>query len=108
VLAGDVVKAKKPAPDIYLLAAERLGVVPADCVVLEDSNNGVVSAVAAGMKCVVTVSGYTREEDFSAAAIVLTCLGDPGGEVCQVLENRSPARPGKWFTAADLEAVLRG
>jgi len=108
VLAGDVVKAKKPAPDIYLLTAGRLGVVPADCVVLEDSNNGVVSAVTAGMKCVVTVSGYTREEDFSAAAIVLTCLGDPGGEVCQVLENRSPARPGEWFTVADLEAVRAG
>jgi HAD superfamily hydrolase (TIGR01509 family) len=106
VLAGDVVKAKKPAPDIYLLAAERLGVSPADCVVIEDSNNGVVSAVAAGMKCVVTVSGYTREEDFSQAAIVLTGLGDPGGEVCEVLENRSRARPGAWFTARDLEIVL--
>jgi len=108
VLAGDVVKTKKPAPDIYLLAAERLGVGPADCVVIEDSNNGVVSAVAAGMKCVVTVSGYTREEDFSAAAIVLTCLGDPGGEACEVLENRSLARPGTCFTVADLEAVLMG
>lgn len=108
VLAGDVVKAKKPAPDIYLLAAERLGAKPAQCVVIEDSNNGVVSAVAAGMKCVVTVSGYTREEDFSQAAIVLTCLGDPGGEVCEVLENRSPARPGAYFTVTDLEAVLAG
>jgi HAD superfamily hydrolase (TIGR01509 family) len=108
VLAGDVVKAKKPAPDIYRLAAARLGVLPSDCVVIEDSNNGVVSAAAAGMKCVVTVSGYTREEDFSAAAIVLTCLGDPGGEVCEVLENRSPTRPGAWFTAVDLERVLAG
>lgn len=107
-LAGDVVTAKKPAPDIYLLAAERLAVSPADCVVIEDSNNGVVAAVAAGMKCVVTVSGYTREEDFSQAQIVLTCLGDPGGEVCDVLENRSSARPGAWFTVEDLEAVLRG
>jgi len=106
VLAGDVVKAKKPAPDIYQLAAGRLGVRTSECVVIEDSNNGVISAVAAGMKCVVTVSGYTRVEDFSAAHIVLTCLGDPGGEVCEVLENRSPARPGVWFTVADLEAVL--
>ena len=108
VLAGDVVKAKKPAPDIYVLAAERLDVKPAECVVIEDSNNGAVSAIAAGMKCVVTVSGYTREEDFSAAQIVLTCLGDPGGEVCEVLENRSPARPGGWFTVEDLEKVLAG
>jgi HAD superfamily hydrolase (TIGR01509 family) len=106
VLAGDVVKAKKPAPDIYLLAAERLGVSPAECVVVEDSNNGVEAAAAAAMQCVVTVSGYTREEDFSKAAIVLTCLGDPGGESCEVLANRSAARPGACFTAEDLEAVL--
>lgn len=108
VLAGDVVKAKKPAPDIYVMASEKLGIPPGACVVVEDSNNGVEAASAAGMRCVVTVSGYTREEDFSKAAIVLSCLGDPGGEVCQVLENRSAARPGAYFTAADLEAVLRG
>jgi beta-phosphoglucomutase-like phosphatase (HAD superfamily) len=108
VLAGDVVKAKKPAPDIYLLASERLGVPPEACVVVEDSNNGVESAAAAGMKCVVTVSGYTREEDFSKASIVLTSLGDPGGEGCEVLDNRSAARPGPYFTVADLEKVLRG
>lgn len=108
VLAGDVVKTKKPAPDIYLMAAARLGVRPAECVVVEDSNNGVVAAVSAGMKCVVTVSGYTREEDFSQADIVLNCLGDPGGEVCQVLANGSAARPGSHFTASDLGQVLAG
>lgn len=106
VLAGDVVKAKKPAPDIYLLAAGKLGVSPKECVVVEDSQNGLEAAAAAGMKCVVTVSGYTREEDFSQAQIVLSCLGDPGGEPCEVLANRSPARPGPYFTIDDLEAVL--
>jgi HAD superfamily hydrolase (TIGR01509 family) len=106
VLAGDVVKAKKPAPDIYLLAAARLGLAPAECVVVEDSNNGVEAAAAAGTRCVVTVSGYTREEDFSKAAIVLSCLGDPGGEACEVLENRSAARPGACFTIEDLENML--
>jgi HAD superfamily hydrolase (TIGR01509 family) len=106
VLAGDVVKAKKPAPDIYLLAAERLGVRPTECVVIEDSNNGVEAAAAAAMKCVVTASGYTREEDFSKASIVLTCLGDPGAESCEVLANRSSARPGACFTVEDLEEVL--
>jgi HAD superfamily hydrolase (TIGR01509 family) len=106
VLAGDVVKAKKPAPDIYLLAAERLGIAPRDCVVVEDSNNGVLAAVAADMRCVVTVSGYTKEEDFSRAAIVLSCLGDPGGELCQVLANRSAAHPGPYFTARDLSTIL--
>jgi HAD superfamily hydrolase (TIGR01509 family) len=108
VLGGDVVKAKKPAPDIYLLTAEKFGVTPAECVAVEDSNNGLMAAAAAGMKCVVTVSGYTREEDFSQAQITLTCLGDPGGEVCEVLANRSAARPGPYFTVNDLEAVLTG
>jgi HAD superfamily hydrolase (TIGR01509 family) len=108
VLAGDVVKAKKPAPDIYLLAAEKLKVAPSACVVVEDSRNGLEAAVAAGMKCVVTVSGYTCEEDFTEASIVLSCLGDPAGETCRVLANRSQARPGAHFTVDDLEKVLLG
>jgi HAD superfamily hydrolase (TIGR01509 family) len=108
ILAGDVVTAKKPAPDIYLLASERLGIEPARCVVVEDSNNGLQAAKAAAMKCVVTVSGYTREEDFSTADIVLTCLGDPDGEPCEVLENRSSAKPGACFTVGDLEQILGG
>ncbi len=106
VLAGDCVAAKKPAPDIYLLAARQLAAAPGDCVVIEDSSNGLTAAVSAGMKCIVTVSSYTREEDFRQADIVLSCLGDPGGEICQVLANRSPARPGTFFTVADLGAIL--
>ncbi|MDP2997093.1 MAG: HAD-IA family hydrolase [Bryobacterales bacterium] len=106
VLAGDCVKAKKPAPDIYLLAADRLGANAKQCVVVEDSGNGLDAAVAAGMKCVVTVSGYTREEDFTAAALVVSSLGDPGGEVCQVLANRSAARPASYITVADLDKIL--
>jgi HAD superfamily hydrolase (TIGR01509 family) len=106
VLAGDCVKAKKPAPDIYLLAAEKLQVAPSQCVVVEDSANGLQAATSAGMSCIVTVSGYTREEDFTSAAIVLSCLGDPGGEVCQVLANRSAARPSVSFNVDDLDAIL--
>jgi len=106
VLAGDVVKAKKPAPDIYLLGAERLGIAPRDCIVVEDSNNGLLAAVSAGMRCVVTMSGYTRDEDFSAADIVLSCLGDPGGERCQVFANRSAARLGLCFTVQNLSEIL--
>ena len=106
LLAGDMVEAKKPAPDIYLMAAQELKVSPAACVVVEDSNNGVESAYNACMNCVATVSGYTRAEDFSHASIVLTCLGDPGGEKCEVLKNRSAARPMGCFHVSDLEAVV--
>ena len=103
ILAGDAVPAKKPAPDIYRLAAERLAIDPVHCVAVEDSGIGVAAAVAAGMPCVVTVSAYTAGDDFSRAAIVLDCLGDPGGPPCRVLANRSDAAPGAYFAISDLE-----
>jgi HAD superfamily hydrolase (TIGR01509 family) len=71
---------KKPAPDVYLHALERLGLDPRACVAIEDSNNGLRAAVAAGIATVVTVSDYTRGEDFSAAAAVFPDLGEPGDE----------------------------
>ncbi len=106
VLAGDVVAHKKPAPDIYLLALERLGVPPSDVLVIEDSNNGIVSAAAAGLRSLMTVNGYTEEEDNSDAILVVTSLGEPGGERTRVIANRSVARPGEYITLADLEACL--
>lgn len=77
VLAGDVVKSKKPDPEIYLLARERLGLAAPDCVVIEDSRNGLLAATGAGMPCVVTTSAYTAGEDFTGAAKVVPELGDP-------------------------------
>ncbi len=106
VLAGDVVAHKKPAPDIYLLALEKLGIDASDTLVVEDSRNGLEAAVAAGLRCVVTVNGYTEKEDFSEAALVVSSLGDPDGERTMVLANRSTARPGSYVTLADLEACL--
>ena len=108
VLAGDVVAHKKPAPDIYLLALERLAMAAGECLVIEDSRNGLVSAVDAGLTCVVTVSDYTADEAFEEAVLVVTSLGDPGGEVTHVLANRSAARPGDWVTLEDLAACLPG
>ena len=107
VFAGDVVPAKKPAPDIYLLALERLGLRPEAAVVVEDSRNGLRAAHAAGLACVVTVNGYTAEEDFTEAAFVVTTLGDPDGERARVLANRTDAEIGDWVTLTDLEAALR-
>ncbi|MFP4431395.1 MAG: HAD family hydrolase [Spirochaetota bacterium] len=52
VVSGDEVARSKPAPDIFLLAAERLGLHPRGCLVVEDSENGVAAARAAGMVCV--------------------------------------------------------
>ena len=106
VLAGDVVPRKKPAPDVYELALERLGVGAGEALVIEDSRNGLEAAVGAGLRCLVTVNGYTADEDFGEAALVVTSLGDPGGERTRVLANRSRAKPGDWITLSDLEACL--
>ena len=106
VLAGDVVKAKKPDPEIYLMAASELRVPAEQCVVIEDSRNGLLSAIHADMKCIVTVNDYTHDEDFSESAIVLTCLGDPAGEKCVVLENRSGVFVEGIFGLAALAKIL--
>ena len=88
IAAGDVVPAKKPAPDIYLWAMERLGLPPDRCLALEDSHNGLLSALGAGIRSVVvTVNGYTREEDFAGASLVVDHLGDPGNP-CHALAGR--------------------
>ncbi len=97
---------KKPAPDIYLLALEKLGVAPAEVLVVEDSRNGLEAAHAAGLRCLVTVNGYTEKEDFSEAILVVSSLGDPDGERTTVIANRSAARPGAHLTLADIEACL--
>ncbi len=106
VLAGDCVPNKKPAPDLYLLALQRLGIEPAQALAIEDSGTGLLSATAAGVRCVVAVSSFTQEDDFSEAALVVTSLGDPGGEQTRVLANRSRAHPGGYVTLRDLAACL--
>ncbi|MBR9844498.1 MAG: HAD-IA family hydrolase [Rhodobacteraceae bacterium] len=74
IAAGDEVAAKKPAGDVYDLALERLGLRGAECVALEDSRNGVLSAVAAGVPVIVTPSVYTETDDFSGAEAVVPSL----------------------------------
>lgn len=106
VFAGDVVARKKPAPDVYALAVGELAADPERTLVVEDSRNGLMSGTAAGLPVLVTVSGYTAGEDFTEAAMVVTCLGDPDGEQAVVLANRSPARPGPVLELADLHACM--
>jgi HAD superfamily hydrolase (TIGR01509 family) len=106
VLAGDIVAAKKPAPDIYLLALERLGTPASEVLVVEDSRNGILAAAGAGLRCVMTVNGYTEEEANDEAILVVSSLGDPGGEQTRVIANRSAASPGDFVTLADLQRCL--
>lgn len=87
VFAGDVVPAKKPAPDIYLLALREMGLGPADVVVVEDSANGLRAALGAGLRTIVTVSSYTADEDFTGASLVVSSLGDLPDDPATVLAN---------------------
>lgn len=77
VAAGDAAANKKPAPDIYLLALERLGLEPQDCVAIEDSANGIKAARAAGLNVLACPSYYLRDDDFGLAGSVLSDLGEP-------------------------------
>jgi dihydroxyacetone kinase phosphoprotein-dependent L subunit len=108
VFAGDIVTKKKPAPDIYLVALDWLGLPAGQAVVIEDSRNGLLAATGAGLATVVTVNDLTKDEDFSEAALVVSALGDPGGERAQVLANRTGSTPGDWITLADLSHVRQG
>jgi len=107
VLAGDIVPAKKPAPDIYELALRELRVHSSDAIVIEDSANGLHAAAAAGIRTVVTVSAYTRDEDFTGAALVVTSLGDPGGEQSVTVDAASGIQPDGVVRLSDLAAILR-
>jgi HAD superfamily hydrolase (TIGR01509 family) len=80
ILAGDMVNKKKPDPEIYLTAMNKAGLTPEECVVVEDSENGVTAGKAAGMHVIATTNFYTEKEDLSRADIVVSCLGDPDGE----------------------------
>ena len=106
VLAGDIVPKKKPAPDIYNLAADRLASSRGEIVVIEDSRNGLLAAVGANLACLVTVSTYTALEDFHEAALVVSSLGDPDGEKTRVLANRTGREPQEWVVLADLRACM--
>ncbi len=76
VHAGDVVGRKKPDPEIYLLALETLGLPASQCMVVEDSRNGLLAARGAGLPTLITTSTYTVDEDFTGAVKVVPELGD--------------------------------
>jgi beta-phosphoglucomutase-like phosphatase (HAD superfamily) len=76
VASGEEVTWSKPAPDVYLLAVERLGAGPAGVVAIEDSATGVAAAVAAGLVCVAVRTAITHGHDFGPAALIVSSLED--------------------------------
>jgi beta-phosphoglucomutase-like phosphatase (HAD superfamily) len=82
IFAGDMVAKKKPAPDVYLMAVNLLGLDKSKCVIVEDSAIGLGAAIAAGITCIVTKSSYTVGEDFTGADMIVDELGeDPTTQV---------------------------
>ena len=75
VVTGEDVLAKKPAPDIFLLAGKRLDRVPGECVVIEDAVSGIEAALKAGMRCVAVAQSFPRER-LQAANVVRTRIAD--------------------------------
>lgn len=88
IAAGDIVKTKKPAPDIFDYCLAEMDLSATECLVIEDSENGVKASLAAGIPTIVTLNSYTEEDDFSGAISVLNHLGD-ADLACQVLAGAS-------------------
>lgn len=105
VYAGDVVPAKKPAPDIYELAVRELGRSKDEVVVVEDSEAGAKAAEAADLAHVVTVSHFTVEDPFPAATTVVNHLGMPG-EPAEVLAGEDVRNADGVIDVASLEKML--
>ena len=78
IVAGDDVRHKKPAPDVYLETLARLKLDAADCVAIEDSANGLIAASRAGIPVLITRSMFFGDDDFSAARAVLDDLSELG------------------------------
>lgn len=77
IAAGDIVPAKKPAPDIYQYVLQAMDLSAENCLAFEDSSHGLTSATKANLKTIITVNDYTQNQDFSGAILVLNQLGEP-------------------------------
>lgn len=75
-VTGDLVKQGKPHPETFLTAATMLDVRPEECLVLEDSPNGLLAAKAAGMYCFVVPGSTDSRHDYSSADLILSSLND--------------------------------
>ena len=104
IAAGDIVPAKKPAPDIYTYALEQLQLAPAACLAFEDSQNGIQASLGAGIRTVAITNDYTRGHDFSGAALVVDEFGEPDAPFRVLAGDAGQAR---WFDL-DLARRLHG
>ncbi|MGB3493509.1 MAG: HAD family hydrolase [Elainellaceae cyanobacterium] len=111
IAAGDIVAHKKPAPDIYQYVLREMHLDPRECLVLEDSEHGLQAATQAGLATVITYNSYTRDQNFSEAAMVLDHLGDADNPVdlatqsnIELLAKIPPTVPQNYVTVPLLQA----
>jgi HAD superfamily hydrolase (TIGR01509 family) len=76
VASGEEVPNSKPSPDTFLLAAQKLGISPEDCLVIEDSDNGVKAAKTAGMKCIAFRNPNTKPQNLSGADLLVNHISE--------------------------------
>lgn len=102
IAAGDIVSAKKPAADIFAYCLEQLGLEADECIVFEDSANGVRSSCGANIMTVVTLNNYTKNDDFSGAVSVLNHLGEQDMP-CQTISGKKIEN--EFVTVDDLKSL---
>lgn len=89
-VSGDDVANSKPAPDCYLLAVSRLGLLPSECLAIEDTEHGVNSAAAAGVSCLAVPNDLSRHHDFGRASAV---FNDLAAAACWILRDATASQP---------------
>jgi HAD superfamily hydrolase (TIGR01509 family) len=107
VVTGDQAPERKPEPDAYLMALDRLGVAARQAVAVEDSDNGVRSARGAGMPVVVVANEYTAGQALEGAALVMDGFGEPE-QPARVLRGDPALAPDGLVTVSTLRDAVRG
>lgn len=106
LIAGDMVKAKKPDPEIYNMSLNRLTATGDSCLVIEDSRIGVLAAKAAGCRVVATYNQYTKDEDLSPADCIVSCLGDKAKEMACVQKDTFGFAEGGLITGKGVQDIF--
>ena len=104
VVTCDLVADKKPLPAVYHYALSELGVKAEHCVAVEDTTNGNLAALAAGIPVVITTHPLTVDNDFSGASLVLNHLGEPD----KPFKVAAGAAYGRHFVDLDLLRTIHG
>ena len=105
VVTGDEVGARKPDPEAFTVALQQLALSPDSVVAVEDSAEGLESALGAGLRCAVVVNGYTAGHDLDGADLILDGFGQPDAPA-QVIADRRQTGCAGVLDAATLTRLL--